>query len=122
MKGSKTEEQLLKEIKDYQDEALQAYKNRDFNYESECDKQIAMRKDELEQRFKQKPLTIEDLTPHDWDTKSIQQFGDARCKVCGQKQRYYSEGIASLSQWSGEEKHTRRYNQALLMFNCNAKT
>jgi hypothetical protein len=117
----KTEEQLLKEIKDYQGEALQAYKNRDFNYEAECDRQIAMRKDELEQRFKQKSLTAKDLTPHTWDAKAIQQFGDARCKVCGQKQSYYNEGMANLSQWSDEEKHTRKYNQAFLMFDCKGR-
>jgi hypothetical protein len=117
----KTEEQLLKEIEEYQAKAMQAYKNRDFNYETECDRQIAMRKDELEQRFLLTPLTIKDLTPHTWDDKVIQQFGDARCKVCGQKKSYYNEGLANLLQWSDKEKHTLRYNQSLLMFTCKER-
>jgi hypothetical protein len=116
----KTKEQILNEIEDYKTKAMEAYKNRDFKLEDECDRQATILQEELECRFQVTPY-LAVLIPHTWNVNTLQQFGDARCEVCGQKKSYYDEGISSLSQLSEAEKHTRRYNQTLLMFNCNKR-
>lgn len=114
-----SEKELEKQIEKLKQAAMIAYNKKDYVEEARLDEEIKRLIERRDREFPVTPLTEADLIRHSWNQEDLRKYGgQVRCSKCGRKQIDYIDGIAKLLSWPEEEKRTRAYNSAMMIYSC----